>query len=296
MNYRSDSRRRRRGSNLPPGAQTPVAGERRRRSARPITLTKTLGLFAQEQAAFRDRLFLTAAVRTDQNSAFGTNFQRVYYPKAACRGSSRTRASSRTWTGSISCASARVRRVGRAARATDALRTFATTLTSINGADISGERANLLGNANLKPEKSTEFEGGLRHRAASATACNFEFTYYNKQSKDALIDQTLAPARGRRRQHRRRPTSARCRTPALESLLNGQVIDRRISAWDVTFNASHNTNKLVTLGNDPTRQARFRRSSARRRASWKAIRSTATGSARTRGPTPTATASSRRTK
>ena len=27
------------------------------------------------------RLFLTAAVRTDQNSAFGTQFQRVFYPK-----------------------------------------------------------------------------------------------------------------------------------------------------------------------------------------------------------------------
>ena len=46
-------------------------------------LSKTLGVFVEEQAAIRDRLFLTAAVRTDQNSAFGTNFQRVYYPKAS---------------------------------------------------------------------------------------------------------------------------------------------------------------------------------------------------------------------
>jgi len=37
----------------------------------------------QEQVALRDRLFLTGAVRTDQNSAFGTNFQRVFYPKAS---------------------------------------------------------------------------------------------------------------------------------------------------------------------------------------------------------------------
>ena len=31
----------------------------------------------------RDRLFLTAAVRQDQNSAFGTNFQNVVYPKVS---------------------------------------------------------------------------------------------------------------------------------------------------------------------------------------------------------------------
>ena len=28
-----------------------------------------------------DRLYLTGALRTDQNSAFGTNFQHVVYPK-----------------------------------------------------------------------------------------------------------------------------------------------------------------------------------------------------------------------
>ena len=47
------------------------------------TAVKTLGLFLQEQAGFNDRLFVTAAVRTDQNSAFGTNFQHVVYPKAS---------------------------------------------------------------------------------------------------------------------------------------------------------------------------------------------------------------------
>ncbi len=70
------------GTTLPPGAQTAIAG------ATPdvdqnYTLSKTLGVFVEEAAAIRDRLFLTAAIRTDQNSAFGTNFQRVYYPKVS---------------------------------------------------------------------------------------------------------------------------------------------------------------------------------------------------------------------
>ena len=41
------------------------------------------GTYIQEQAAIRDRMFLTAAIRQDQNSAFGSNFQQVVYPKFA---------------------------------------------------------------------------------------------------------------------------------------------------------------------------------------------------------------------
>ena len=42
------------------------------------TLQKTLGVFVEEAVGMRDRLFITAAVRSDQNSAFGTKFQRVF--------------------------------------------------------------------------------------------------------------------------------------------------------------------------------------------------------------------------
>jgi TonB-dependent SusC/RagA subfamily outer membrane receptor len=41
----------------------------------------TLGFYVQEQVGWNDRLFLTAAIRADDNSAFGQNFDRVYYPK-----------------------------------------------------------------------------------------------------------------------------------------------------------------------------------------------------------------------
>src|SRR6185503_1106294 len=45
------------------------------------TAVKTLGYYVQEQAALNDRLFVTVAARSDQNSAFGTKFQKVLYPK-----------------------------------------------------------------------------------------------------------------------------------------------------------------------------------------------------------------------
>ena len=69
------------GTILPPGGtQVGDATNKSGDNTYP-TATKTLGLYAQEQFGIRDRLFLVAALRTDQNSAFGTNFQHVVYPK-----------------------------------------------------------------------------------------------------------------------------------------------------------------------------------------------------------------------
>ena len=42
-----------------------------------------VGTYAQEQVALNDRLFLTGALRADDNSAFGNNFTYVLYPKAS---------------------------------------------------------------------------------------------------------------------------------------------------------------------------------------------------------------------
>ena len=112
-----------------------------------ITLSKTLGLFVEEAAAIRDRLFFTLGLRTDQNSAFGTNFQRVYYPKASVSWvlSDESFFPHMDWLNQLRLRSS-VGASGVQPGQTDALRTFQTALTSINGNDISGERSNLLGN------------------------------------------------------------------------------------------------------------------------------------------------------
>ena len=61
------------------------------------------------------------------------------------------------------------------------------------GVDQPGVQLGALGNANLKPEYSGEFETGF-----DATLFNsrttFEFTYYNKKTKDAIIARPLAPS------------------------------------------------------------------------------------------------------
>src|SRR6185295_18612593 len=44
---------------------------------------KSLGVFAQEELGWNDRMFVTAAVRADDNSAFGSEFDLEYYPKVS---------------------------------------------------------------------------------------------------------------------------------------------------------------------------------------------------------------------
>src|SRR5258705_3878192 len=69
------------GSILPPGGKT-VTGGAIRNAGESTAETLTLGAYVEQVFGYKDRLFITGALRTDDNSAFGRNFSAVYYPKA----------------------------------------------------------------------------------------------------------------------------------------------------------------------------------------------------------------------
>jgi hypothetical protein len=52
-----------------------------RQGAEDYTANATVGVFLQQSVAWKNRLFLTAAIRGDDNSAFGEDFKAAYYPK-----------------------------------------------------------------------------------------------------------------------------------------------------------------------------------------------------------------------
>jgi hypothetical protein len=53
------------------------------RRGRGYSEVRTIGAYLQQQLAWRDRLFLAASVRGDDNSAFGQDFGFIYYPGAS---------------------------------------------------------------------------------------------------------------------------------------------------------------------------------------------------------------------
>ncbi|MDB4873987.1 MAG: TonB-dependent outer membrane protein SusC/RagA [Gemmatimonadetes bacterium] len=248
------------GDILPPGATVPQAGAIPTVNGTLATAVKTLGVYAQEQVGLRDRLFLIAAVRSDQNSAFGSNFQRVLYPKLSLS----WLISDEAFFPKLSFLDQfRVRSAygasGVQPGSTSSLVTYRTltvnttnNLTSTSGTDTPGLRANSLGNANLKPETSAEWEVGIDTRGLSSRV-NLELTYFSKQTHDALIQQPIAPSAA--------PSNTTVlknlgsiKNAGIEAVLTANVFDRRDLAWDATIAASHLGNRIVSLGNDATGQ------------------------------------------
>ena len=101
-----------------------------------------------------------------------------------------------------------------------------------------------LGNRDLKPELSTEMEGGLDIGLLNSRL-SIELTYYNKSTRDALIQRQLAPSTGAQTQFE---NLGEVTNKGFEGTLNATVLDTRNLKWNVTLNGSVNSNRLVTLG------------------------------------------------
>jgi TonB-linked SusC/RagA family outer membrane protein len=236
------------GTELPPGAQTPN-GALVRTSQEATTVQRTLGFFVEEAASINDRLFLSAAVRTDQNSAFGTNYQRVYYPKASAAWvlSDESFFPEFGWLSEFRFRAA-YGASGVQPGANDAIRFFGTSLQNVRATDAAGLQLTALGNTELKPERSTEFETGFDAKLFNSRV-NFEMTRYNKRTKDALIDAIVAPSAGSANNVTRNLGSVE--NTGWEFQTNAQLMDRPAFGWDITVGYSTNDNKVVSLGGTP---------------------------------------------
>jgi hypothetical protein len=243
------------GSNLPPGAQNVGQAAVKSGSNTLQTVNKTLGLYVQEQASFRDRFFLTGAVRTDQNSSFGTQFQRVVYPKASLSWilSDESFFPHPTWLDQFRLRSA-YGASGVQPGGTVSLQTFNSSTANIGNTpgsatstDTPGILAAALGNPDLKPERSAEWENGFEMNMLNNRA-HFDFTYYNKTTHDALVALPIAASSGASTLSVEENEGS-VQNTGIEVNLNTTLIDRRALGWDVTISGSHNTNKILSLGN-----------------------------------------------
>lgn len=142
------------------------------------------GYFAQEQIGFRDWFFVTGGARYDFNSAFG-KATGVFYPQGSLSIIPSDRPS---WKGSFLSNylttlrfRAAVGRSGRQPGAFDKLTTYLPLTATTGGGLVPGN----LGNPNLKPEISTEWEVGAEMGILDNRA-SIEFTRWQRTVKDAL--------------------------------------------------------------------------------------------------------------
>ena len=213
------------------------------------TIQRTFGVYVEQAINVGDRLFLTAAVRSDQNSAFGTNFQSILYPKASA---SYLISQEDWWKAPGFVNSVRLRyaygQSGVQPGPNDAIRFFTANSTSIAGTDQPTVIQAALGNDNLKPERSGEQETGFEVGMFGGRL-NLDATYYSKITQDALISAVLPPSYGSVTSQLRNLGSVK--NAGVEVAINAQLLQGDRLGWDINLSGSANDNKVVSLGNNP---------------------------------------------
>jgi len=233
------------GYELPPGATTVSAGSILQ-ADEATTTSKTLGGFIEEQFSFNERLYVTAALRGDDNSAFGKDFSAVYYPKFGVSWviSEEPFFPSWSWVSDVRVRGA-LGSSGAQPGSTDAIPFYSPATASVDGADRGSLVFSAVGNEQLKPERARELELGFESNLL-ATRLHVEFTYYNKLTRDALIARPVAPSVGATAS--RFENLGAVRNHGIEVRLEGTVLDRRALVWDLALSASWNRNKIEALG------------------------------------------------
>jgi TonB-linked SusC/RagA family outer membrane protein len=248
------------GLGLPPGASSVAAASSKNVTVQlQPTAAKTLGVYVQEQGAVRDRLFLTVAARSDQNSAFGSNFQRVLYPKASVSwlmsdesffprydwmNQFRLRAS----YGASGVQPGRLSGLVTYTPGSVALDRNSSTTPTVTPSLVASNP----GNANLKPERSTELETGFE-TAVLTNRIHIDYTYYNKKTHDALISVPIAGSAGAPVTSLLQNVGSTQNT-GHELQINTQIVDTRSFGWDMTFSGSRNKGIVLDLGIDQATQ------------------------------------------
>ena len=153
---------------------------------------KQLGYLVQNQLGYEDYAYLTAGVRLDANSAFGTEFKTATYPKVSL---SFLPIKAGLMPGDLGVSTLRLRAAlgssGQQPGAFDQL----TTYVAFRAPDGSGVAPGNLGNPQLKPETSTEIEFGAEIGLLDDQLA-LEFTSWNRVVKDALVARAFAPSGG----------------------------------------------------------------------------------------------------
>lgn len=240
------------GSNFPTPDVTTIGGAASSTSGETFLENKTLGMYAQEVLGFRNRLFLTAAIRGDANSAFGENFKAAYYPKLSASWVVNEEPFFERFASRINTLKLRGA-WGQAGQQPDvfaALRLYAPQ-TGPGGVPVVTPTS--IGNPELKPERGEELElgfdmGFLNDRVTVA------YTHYNKVTTDAIVLAPNRPSTGF-------PGSTvqnlgRVHNWGNELGVNLAVLTRPTLAWDLGVNYATADNVVEDLGGVVLQNAR----------------------------------------
>lgn len=209
-------------------------------------LNTTVGAYAQQKFGWKDRLFFTAAVRVDNNSAFGEDLKWITYPKFDA---SWVVSEESFWGWKNFLPSFRLRGAygesGRSPQTFSALRTF----SPVQGpGGTNAVTPGSIGNPELRPEVGQELELGFE--AAILDRVSLDFTYFSKKTEDVIINQNIAPSSGF---SGTRPVNlGRVDNQGIELLATLQAFTSANLNWELSGSVATNKDEIKDLGSVPS--------------------------------------------
>ena len=223
-----------------------VAGAGSNQSVTEDLLTSVnAGAYIQEQIGFRNYLFATAGVRFDKHSAFGSSAGAAMYPKVSL---SFVPSDLPGWNPSGTLSALRLRgAIGQSGLQPDAFDKF-TTFSPLASELGPGVQPQNLGNPDLEPEVSTEWEMGAELGVFDNRAA-LNFTYWNRSVADVLVARQFPPSGGFA--NTQVDNLGELKAWGLEIGLNGQVVSRPRFSMSAFANASYLYEEVTDMGGAP---------------------------------------------
>ena len=228
-----------------------------------FTEQKSLGLYVQEQIGWRNRLFLTGAVRADDNSAFGERFDWLYYPKLSASWVISEEPALGELLEAMRLNNLRFRaaygHAGQSPTPFAATQTYTVDKVATSSTVItSALRARSLGNPSLVAERGEEYELGFEAGLFDERLA-LEVTYYDKRMKDVIVSTSAPGSTGFGNTFFGTALSVfknlgSTRNSGVEVGLNATPVQTRAISWDSRATLSTNRNEMVTFGDARLRE------------------------------------------
>lgn len=208
----------------------------------------TIGAYATATLGFRSFLYLNFQGRNDWTSTLEKENRSIFYPSGSISFIPTEAIPSLQASRIVNYLKLRVG-YGTSAgypnpyQTRNTLSTFTNVFVTSGGSVLNTNAvSNRLGNANLKPELHSELEFGLEARFLD-NRIGIDFSYYNKQSKDLIIDLDLDPSTGFTNTT---VNAAEIENTGIELGLNLTPVKGAFQ-WDVTVNYTRNRNIVQSI-------------------------------------------------
>ena len=208
-----------------------------------FTGNASVGMFLQQTVAWNNRLFLTAALRGDDNSTFGKDYKAAYYPKFSVSWV----ASEEPWLklpGFIG--DLRLRGALGAAGTQPATFAAARLYQSTTGyLDQPGLIPDSYGNPELKPERSQELELGFESTILNGKV-DLSYTHYQRNITDAIVNKPIPPSIGF--PGNQVVNIGKVKGWGNEFSANARVFQGKYVGWELGTQLARNGNRIDDMG------------------------------------------------